>query len=103
MSRSPKRRSAPSARQNVIVHSAWQLPAETRLRTDPDWSRISWPFGDDVADVMTTLDPSHLRAWEAAVRACARHEAQKLPVDRRAAFFQKHDQWVRSQKQRARR
>ena len=96
-----KHRSRRSPRGNVIVTSAWQTPAQTRLRTDPDWSRVSWPFGDDIADIMTSLDSAHMDAWEAKVRELARQESRSLPPGRRARWLKEHARWVAQQRRSA--
>lgn len=82
---------------NVVVRHSRQTPQQTRLRSDPCPSTVSWPFGDDVAEVFETLDAAHFRAWRAASRAQARLEARRLPVAQRAGFLAEHERWVAAQ------
>jgi hypothetical protein len=98
MTRRQRRHRSPS--QNIVVTSAWQTPAQTTLRSDPDWETVSWPFGDDLAEVMTSLDAEHLDAWEAKVRDLAREESRRLPPGRRVRWLKEHARWVAQQRRR---
>jgi hypothetical protein len=87
MSRPSRRPRRIHAWDNVIVTHWSQTPEQTRLKTDPDWSQVNWPFGDDVADVMTSLDDAHFEVYLDKVGALVQQEASRMPSRRRQQFL----------------
>lgn len=82
-----RRRKRVSPHDNVIVTHWSQSPQQTRLHTDPDPATLNWPFGDDVADVMESLDDAHFQAYCDKVQVLIAREAMRRPPARRRAFL----------------
>ncbi len=78
--------------ENVIVTRWDQTPQQTRLRSDP--APISWPFGDDVAEVFETLDDAHFEAYCNAVERLCEAHARNLPRQQRGRFMAEQHQRI---------
>lgn len=70
---------------NIIME--WNTPpSRVRLHTDSQVS-ISWPFGDDVADMMSSLDDKYFKVFMKKAWALCQEEAKKRPESQRATFL----------------
>lgn len=87
MARRTRRSRRPHPWDNVVVTHWAQTPEQTPLRSDPDWSKVSWPFGDDIADCMTSLDDAHFEVYVDKVWALIQDEASRMPARRRRPFL----------------
>lgn len=99
MSRRSRRPRRMHAWDNVVVTHWSQTLEQTTLRTDPDWSQVSWPFGDDVADVMTSLDDAHFEIYLDKVGALVQQEASRLPARRRKQFLKDQERRLEGYRQ----
>lgn len=65
----------------------WDTPPDqVRLKTDAEVS-ISWPFGDDVAEVMSTLNDEYFEVFLDKAWSLCREHATAMSPSRRKAFL----------------